>query len=336
MIVVLKQNADKAHIDSLISWLQGKNLQINYSKGESRTILGLIGDTTQLDADMIRALDIVDAVRRIGEPYKKANRKFHPEDTIVKVGNVEIGGGNLTLMAGPSAIENEDQIMAVANATKEAGATILHGGAFTARTSPYEFKGLQEDGITLQKKAGKAYDMPIASEIMDISQLEAFQDVDLFIVGARNMQNYELLKELGKTKKPILLKRAVSATYEELLMSAEYILSEGNPNVILCERGTRSFEPFTKNTLDLSIIPALKLKTHLPVVVDPSRGCGKSELVPALAYAAVAAGADGVMIEVHNNPTAALSNGTQQLKTEEFATVAKKCFAIHKTLNEEV
>ena len=333
MIVILKQNPDKAHVDSLISWLKDKGLDINYSEGKSQTILGLIGDTTQLDADMISALDIVDSVRRIGEPYKKANRKFHPENTVVKVGNTQIGDGALTIMAGPSAIESEEQMTAVAKAAKEAGATLLTGGAFMPRTSPYAFGGLKEEGIRLQKAAGAAYDLPVVTEIMDISQLDSFQDVDLIVVGQRNMQNYELLQALGKTQKPILLKRGVSATYEELLMSAEYILSEGNPNVILCERGTRSFEPFTKNTLDLSIIPALKEKTHLPVVVDPSRACGNYELVPSLAYAAVAAGADGIILDCHPNPASAKADAAQQIKTDTLADVAKKCFEIHELVN---
>lgn len=328
MIVILKKDPDKAQLEAFEQWLLDKDLQIHKSTGSSETIWGLIGDTTRVDEELIAALDIVSSVRRIQEPYKKANRKFHPEDTVVKVGNAQIGGGSLAMIAGPCSVESEEQIMTVAKAVKEAGATMLRGGAFKPRTSPYSFQGLHEEGIRLLKQAGDSVGLPIVSEIMDVTQLDACADVDMLQIGARNMQNFELLKELGKCNKPILLKRGLSATYQELLMSAEYIMAEGNPNVVLCERGIRTYETYTRNTLDLSITPALRSKTHLPIIIDPSHAAGRVDMVPDLSYAAVASGADGLILEVHNNPQRALSDAAQQLTPEGFQKVCKKCFAI--------
>ncbi len=333
MIIILKPNPNPEQLNSLEQWILDKNLQINKSTGSSETIWGLIGDTTQLDEDLISALDIVSSVKRIQEPYKKANRKFHPEDTIVKVGNTQIGGGNLTMIAGPCSIESEEQIFTVAKAVKEAGATMLRGGAFKPRTSPYAFQGMKEEGIKLLKAAGDQYGLPVVSEIMDISQLDACADVDVLQIGARNMQNFELLKELGKCQKPILLKRGLSATYQELLMSAEYIMANGNQNVILCERGIRTYETYTRNTLDVAITPALRSKTHLPIIIDPSHACGRVDMVPDLSYASVASGADGLIIEVHNNPQQAKSDAAQQLNCEQFKEVAKKCFLIKEAIS---
>ncbi len=334
MIVVLKKNPDKEQMKTFEKWLLDKGLQINKSTGSSETIWGLVGDTSRLDEDLIAALDIVSDVRRIQEPYKKANRKFHPEDSVIQVGNTSVGGGSLTMIAGPCSVESEEQIMTAAHAVKAAGATMLRGGAFKPRTSPYAFQGLHEEGIRLLKQAGDEVDLPIVSEIMDVTQLDACADVDVLQIGARNMQNFELLKELGRSDKPILLKRGLCATYQELLMSAEYIMAEGNQNVILCERGIRTFETYTRNTLDLSITPALRSKTHLPIIIDPSHAAGRVHMVPDLSYAAVASGADGLIIEVHPNPQVAKSDAAQQLTCEGFQKVCTKCFAIKEILSE--
>ena len=271
MVVILKNNPDEAQLQSLIHWLETKNIQVTQSLGESNHILGLIGDTSRIDMDLIGALDIVESVRRIQEPYKKANRKFHPDDTVISVKGTTIGNGELALIAGPGAVENEEQMLLIAQEVKAAGATILRGGAFIGRSSPYSFQGLGKEGLDALVKAGDATGMPVISEIMRISQLDYFKDVDIIQVGARNMKNFDLLKELGKSDKPILLKRGLSATYEELLMSAEYVMSQGNTNVILCERGIRTFETYTTNTFDVSTIPVLKSLSHLPVVADPCR-----------------------------------------------------------------
>ena len=320
MIVVLKSNPNRDQLDSLITWLQEKGIIIHTSIGEAHTILGLVGDTSQLDIDLIAALDIVEDVKRVQEPYKNANRKFHPEDTVVKVGNTQIGGGTLTIIAGPCSVESEEQIIEVAQAVKASGATMLRGGAFKPRTSPYSFQGLKEQGLDFLKAARKESGLPICTEIMSADKIERFvEDVDLIQVGARNMQNFELLKELGKTKKPILLKRGLAATIEEWIMSAEYIMAGGNDNVILCERGIRTFEHYTRNTLYLSAIPAVKKLSHLPVVVDPSHAAGLWWMVEPLAKAAIAVGADGLLIEVHNNPECALCDGAQSLRPERFA-----------------
>lgn len=332
MVVILKNNPDEAQLQSLIHWLETKNIQVTQSLGESNHILGLIGDTSRIDMDLIGALDIVDSVRRIQEPYKKANRKFHPDDTVIPVKDTTIGNGELALIAGPGAVENEEQMLQIAQAVKAAGATILRGGAFIGRSSPYSFQGLGKEGLDALVKAGSETGMPVISEIMRISQLDHFKDVDIIQVGARNMKNFDLLKELGKSDKPILLKRGLSATYEELLMSAEYVMSQGNTNVILCERGIRTFETFTTNTFDVSTIPVLKSLSHLPVVADPCHASGRAQLVAPLAAASVAAGADGLMIEVHPDPTHALSDAKQQISPAAFAELAETLKTIRNTV----
>ena len=315
MIIILKANPDPAQLEALIAWLKAKNLEIHASEGESHKILGLVGDTSAMDVDLIAALDIVESVRRVQEPYKKANRKFQPNDTVIKVANTQVGGGNLTIMAGPCSVESEEQILEVARAVKKSGATMLRGGAFKPRTSPYSFQGKGVEGLRLLSLAKKDTGLPIVTELMEIHQLEYFEDVDVIQVGARNMQNFNLLKEVGKQNKPVLLKRGMSATIEELLMSAEYIMSEGNEQVILCERGIRTFETATRNTLDLSAIPVLKKLTHLPIIIDPSHATGKAELVPPMAIATAAAGADGL------------------LRPDVFDDLAKKLFKVHEVIS---
>ncbi|MBR1704771.1 MAG: 3-deoxy-7-phosphoheptulonate synthase [Clostridia bacterium] len=335
MVVILKNNPDEGQLQSLIHWLETKNVQVTQSLGESNHILGLIGDTSHLDMDLIGALDIVESVRRIQEPYKKANRKFHPDDTVIEVGNVTLGGDELVLIAGPGAVESEEQILQIAEVVKAAGAGILRGGAFIGRSSPYSFQGLGEEGLKALAKAGKSTGLPVISEIMQISQLDFFADIDIIQVGARNMKNFDLLKELGKSDKPVLLKRGLSATYEELLMSAEYVMSQGNEKVILCERGIRTFEDYTTNTFDISTIPVLKKLSHLPVVADPSHACGRAALVVPLAAASVAAGADGLMIEVHADPAHARSDAQQQIAPAAFAELAETVRTIRKTVKPE-
>ncbi len=329
MIVILKSNPNRDQLASLISWLQEKGVIVHTIEGTAQTILALVGDTARLDMSLIAALDIVDNVKRVQEPYKNANRKFHPEDTVVKVGNVEIGGGTLTMMAGPCSVESEEQIVEVAKAVKASGATVLRGGAFKPRTSPYSFQGMGAEGLELLKVARAETGLPIVSEVMDISQLHLFEDVDIIQVGARNMQNFNLLRELGNQRKPVMIKRGMCATYEEWLMSAEYVMAGGNMDVILCERGIRTFETFTRNTLDLAAIPVLRHLTHLPIVIDPSHATGKSFLVDPLACGAVATGADGLIIEVHNNPECALCDGPQSLRPEVFDKLAKKLIKLH-------
>ena len=329
MIVVLKPNPNREQLDGLISWLKDKDITVHTSIGATHMILGLVGDTSQLDIDLIAALDIVEDVKRVQEPYKNANRKFHPEDTVVKVGNTQIGGGTLTLMAGPCSVETEDQVVAIAKAVKASGATMLRGGAFKPRTSPYSFQGLGAKGLEYLKVARQETGLPIVTEIMEIGQLPLFQDVDVIQVGARNMQNFNLLKVLGQQEKPVMIKRGMSATYEEWLMSAEYVMAGGNQNVILCERGIRTFETYTRNTLDLAAIPVLRKLTHLPIIIDPSHATGKSFLVDPLATGAVATGADGLLIEVHNDPAHALCDGPQSLRPEAFDKLAKKLIALH-------
>ncbi|MFR4405830.1 MAG: 3-deoxy-7-phosphoheptulonate synthase [Anaerovoracaceae bacterium] len=322
MIIVLKDNPDQKQLDNLVSWLKSMGLDIHFSKGKSATIMGLIGDTASVDIDLINALDIVETVKRVQEPYKNVNRKFHPEDTVVKISeNVKIGGGNFQVMAGPCSVESEEQICLVAEEVKKAGAGVLRGGAFKPRTSPYAFQGMRAEGIELLLEAKEKTGLPIVTEVMDISQLPLFENVDVIQVGARNMQNFELLKELGHLDKPILLKRGLANTLKELLMSAEYIMAGGNERVILCERGIRTFETATRNTLDLAAIPLLKTMTHLPIIVDPSHATGIAGLVKPMAMASTAAGADGIMIEVHNNPAAALCDGAQSLTPKAFADV---------------
>ena len=323
MIAVLKKEATEGQIRNLVGWFEKQGLRVNESKGEYCTVLGLIGDTTAIDIDLLSGLDIIESVTRISDPFKKANRKFHPEDTVVDVGGVKIGGGNFAVMAGPCSVESEEQIIETAKAVKAAGATLLRGGAFKPRTSPYDFQGMKEEGIELLKKAREATGLPIVTEIMGAEQLPLFDDIDCLQVGARNMQNFELLKALGKTDKPILLKRGLSATMKELLMSAEYIMAEGNPNIILCERGIRTYETYTRNTFDLSAIPMLKELTHLPIVADPSHATGRASLIKPMAMAATVSGADGLEIEVHPCPSKARSDGAQSLTFEQFEDVSK-------------
>lgn len=324
MIIVLKQNANQSDIEELTRMIESHNATISRNVGTQSVVLGIIGDTSVIDMDNVMANPSVESVRRIQEPYKKANRKFHPDNTVVTVGNVSFGGTKLPIIAGPCSVESEEQIIEVAKAVKAAGATLLRGGAFKPRTSPYAFQGLRADGIDLLLKAKEATGLPIVTEIMSAIHLPLFEDVDVIQVGARNMQNFELLKELGKLRKPILLKRGLANTIEELLMSAEYIMSEGNDQVILCERGIRTFENYTRNTLDISAIPILKRLSHLPVVVDPSHASGITWLVEPLSKAAIACGADGLIIEVHNDPKHALSDGAQSITPDDFALLMPK------------
>lgn len=328
MIVILKENHDKEQFENLKDWLKSMNIDVHVSLGQRQTVVGLIGDTTIIDADLIRALSIVEDVKLVQEPYKKANRKFHPNNSVIDVGGVKIGGGQLQIIAGPCSIESEEQLCSIAESVKAAGATILRGGAFKPRTSPYAFQGLRAHGLDLLLKAKNLTGLPIVTEVMDLSQLNLFDDVDFIQVGARNMQNFELLKELGRMDKPILLKRGLSSTLQELLMSAEYIMSEGNEKVVLCERGIRTFETATRNTLDLSAIPLLKELTHLPIIIDPSHATGIARLVRPMAIAAAAAGADGLMIEVHNDPPHALCDGVQSLTPEVFAELVQQINSI--------
>ena len=324
MIIAVKNNAPKEQFDNLVSWLEGQNVRVHVSNGDYVTVLGLVGDTSRIDTELLQGLDIVSSVTRISEPYKNANRKFHPHDTVVKVNDeVSIGGDKFAVIAGPCSVESEEQIISVAKSVKAAGANLLRGGAFKPRTSPYDFQGLRAEGLKLLLEAKKETGMPIVTEIMNADHLPLFEDVDVIQVGARNMQNFEMLKELGKTKKPILIKRGLANTLKELLMSAEYVMSEGNENVILCERGIRTFETYTRNTLDISAVPLLMELSHLPIIVDPSHASGISRLVKPLALSAAAAGADGVMIEVHNDPQHALCDGAQSLTPEQFADTAK-------------
>ena len=323
MIIIVKQEHTQQELDHLVQWVKDQGLAVDISKGANSTILGLIGDTSVIDIDLVRSLDIVENVRRIQEPFKCANRKFHPQDTIVDVHGVKFGGEHFQVIAGPCSVETEEQIIEVARAVKAAGATVLRGGAFKPRTSPYSFQGLGGTGLELLLKAKEATGMPIVTEIMSVRHIDLFRDVDIVQIGARNMQNFELLKEVGRMGKPVLLKRGLANTVEEWLMSAEYIMSEGTHDIILCERGIRTFETYTRNTLDLSAIPLLRELTHLPVIVDPSHAAGIARLVRPLSYAAVGVGADGLMIEVHNNPQKALCDGAQSIKPDEFADILK-------------
>ena len=351
MITVLKRNATDEQRNKLIKWLEEQGVFVHVSVGESVTILGLVGDTSSIDMDMLRLLDIVDDVKRISEPYKKSNRRFHPKDTVISVprfdskasaefgvaakgsssvsdGAAKIGGGNFAVIAGPCSVESEEQIVEVAKRVKAAGATMLRGGAFKPRTSPYAFQGMRAEGLELLSIAKKETGLPIVSEIMNENHLDLFEDVDVIQVGARNMQNFELLKALGHVDKPILLKRGLANTLEELLMSAEYIMTGGNENVILCERGIRTFDHHTRNTLDLSAIPALHEMTHLPVIVDPSHSTGRADYVEPMAMAATVCGADGLMIEVHNDPACALCDGGQSLTPDQFDKLMEKVFRL--------
>ncbi len=335
MIAVLKPGASQERTEHLIAWLKEQNLGVHVSVGDFQTVLGLIGNTANVDMDMLQSLDIVEKVTRVSDPFKAAGRKFHPEDTAVELGGAGFGGGHFSLIAGPCSVETEEQIIYVAQEVKRAGAAFLRGGAFKPRTSPYDFQGLGEEGIRLLLEAKRATGLPIVTELMDIRTLPLFEDVDIIQVGARNTQNFDMLKELGKTDKPILIKRGLAGTIKELLMSAEYIMASGNERVILCERGIRTYEStYTRNTLDLSVVPVLKRLTHLPVVVDPSHATGHTYLVESMAMAAAAAGADGIMIEVHNDPPHALCDGAQSLTPGEFAETARKIFRIREAMSE--
>ena len=332
MVVVLKHGVAKESRDQLISWLKNLGLNIHVSEGNYQTILGLVGDTTRVDMDLVSSLDIVDSVKRVTEPFKCCNRKYHPDDTVIQVGDVKIGGGNFCMIAGPCSVETEGQIVAVAKAVKASGANMLRGGAFKPRTSPYDFAGLKAEGLELLKIARQETGLPIVTEIMSITDLPLFDDVDVLQVGARNMQNFDLLRELGKTNKPILLKRGLANTLKELLMSAEYIMASGNEQVILCERGIRTFDDYTRNTLDLAAVPMLHELSHLPVIVDPSHATGINRLVPPMALAATAGGADGLIIEVNNDPINALCDCAQSLRPEQYDELAKKVAEIRKVV----
>ena len=321
MIAVLKPQVQERDIERLTAWLESQGITVHLSRGEFQTVVGLVGDTSKIDGDLLASLEFVDSVKRISDPFKSANRKFHPDDTVVTVGNTSVGGNVFSVIAGPCSVESEEQLIGIAHAVKAAGATMLRGGAFKPRTSPYDFQGLKDEGIRLLLAAKKETGLPIVTEIMNQNHLDLFSDVDVIQVGARNRQNFELLKELGRSDKPILLKRGLSATLKELLMSAEYIMAGGNEKIILCERGIRSYDTYTRNVLDLAAIPVLEELTHLPVIVDPSHATGVSRLVKPMALAAAACGADGLMIEVHNDPQKALCDGAQSLTPDLFADV---------------
>ena len=328
MIVILKHGVDRDMRAPLIEWLKGQNLGVHISEGDYQTVLGLIGDTAHVDMDLIASLGIVDSVKRVTDPFKCCNRKFHPDDTVVEVGETKIGGGHFAMIAGPCSVESEEQIVTVARAVKAAGATMLRGGAFKPRTSPYDFQGLKAEGIELLKIARAETGLPIVTEIMSVEHLPLFEDVDVIQVGARNMQNFDLLRKLGQLRKPILLKRGLANTLKEFLMSAEYIMAGGNEQVILCERGIRTFDDYTRNTLDLAAVPMLRELTHLPIIVDPSHATGRANLVQPMALAAAACGADGLIIEVHNDPMHALCDGAQSLRPEQYAVLAQKVQAV--------
>ena len=332
MIVVLKNGTPPEKREQLIAWLKRLDLQIHVSEGENYTVLGLVGDTSRVDMDLVSSLEIVDAVKRVSEPFKCCNRKFHPDDTVVEIGDVKIGGGHFAMIAGPCSVESEEQIVTIAKAVKAAGADMLRGGAFKPRTSPYDFAGLKAEGLELLRIARKETGLPIVTELMNIMDLDLFEDVDVIQIGARNMQNFDLLRELGKLDKPILLKRGLANTLKELLMSAEYIMASGNERVILCERGIRTFSDYPRNTLDLAAVPMLHELSHLPVVVDPSHSTGIARLVPPMSLAAAAGGADGLIIEVHNDPVHALCDGAQSLRPEEFTALAEKVRAVRKVV----
>ena len=337
MVIILKPRTKEEEIRKLTEELEGQGVKVNPVIGSDLIILGLVGDTSKIDSRKIEANDVVEKVMHVQEPFKKANRLFHPDNSIIKVGNSEIGGNKIAMIAGPCSVESEEQLTFVAEEVKKLGANFLRGGAFKPRTSPYSFQGLKYDGLELLKIAREKTGLPIVTEIMSPYDIEIFErDVDVIQVGARNMQNFDLLNELGKTIKPILLKRGLSATIEEWLMSAEYIMAGGNENVILCERGIRTFETYTRNTLDLSAIPAVKKLSHLPVIVDPSHATGKRFMISPLAKAAIAVGADGLIIEVHNNPEKALCDGPQSIKPEHYETLVKELKAIAAAVGREM
>lgn len=333
MIVVLKPGVDSNNSEQLIYWLKNQGLNVHISKGEFQTVLGLVGDTTRIDMDLIASLGIVDSVKRISDPFKCCNRKFHPEDTIVSVKDVNIGNGNFVMIAGPCSVESEEQIVSIAKSVKESGATMLRGGAFKPRTSPYDFQGLKATGLELLKIARQETGLPIVTELMGVKDIPLFEDVDVIQIGARNMQNFDLLREVGAMHKPVLLKRGLANTLKELLMSAEYIMAGGSDQIILCERGIRTFGDYTRNTLDLAAIPMLRDLTHLPIIVDPSHATGIAKLVPPMAMAAAACGADGLIIEVHNDPMNALCDGAQSLKPDEYADLAQRVKQIREVIS---
>ncbi|MBR6373231.1 MAG: 3-deoxy-7-phosphoheptulonate synthase [Victivallales bacterium] len=334
MIIVIRKGAEQSQIDNLLTLLRSRNIEPNVSKGAHQTVIGCVGDVAHLDPSLIEALDVVESVQRIQEPYKAANRRFHPDSTVIEAGGASLGGGHFSVIAGPCSVESEEQIIQVAQAVKAAGATMLRGGAFKPRTSPYSFQGLGGEGLRMLSAAKKETGLPIVTELMDFKDIELFNDVDVIQIGARNMQNFNLLKEVGSyTKKPVLLKRGMSSTLQELLMSAEYIISSGNPNVILCERGIRTFETATRNTVDLSVVPVLHRLTHLPVIVDPSHGTGYAYLVEPMAVAATAIGADGLIIEVHNDPAHAKCDGVQSQTPQMFAETMQRINAVRSALN---
>ena len=335
MIAVLKKGATDEQRESLCKWFESIGLQCHVSRGEFHTIIGLIGDVSKVDIEMLESLSIIERVTRISDPFKKANRKFHEEPTVVDVAGRRFGGGHFQIIAGPCSVENEEQIITVARAVKASGATLLRGGAFKPRTSPYAFQGLHGEGIKLLLEAKKETGLPIVSEIMNINDLDLFADIDVLQVGARNMQNFDLLRELGRCDKPILLKRGLANTLKELLMSAEYIMAGGNEKVILCERGIRTFDDYTRNTLDLAAVSMLRELTHLPIIVDPSHATGIARLVPPMAMAATASGCDGLIIEVHNDPMHALCDGAQSLRPEEFDKLMGRVKRIRDIITEE-
>ena len=336
MIAIVKAGTSQEGLDQLIDVIEGKGVQTHVIVGENQTIIGLIGDTTRIDPYLLESMDQVEAVRRVSEPFKKANRKFHPDDTVIEVGGVKIGGkGNFVVMAGPCSVESEEQCMIIAEAVKKYGAAIFRGGAFKPRTSPYSFQGLGKEGIDILSAVKRAYGLPIVTEIMDARDLDLFSDVDILQVGARNMQNFTLLKELGRSKTPVLLKRGMAATLDELLMSAEYIMSEGNENVMLCERGIRTFETRTRNTFDVSAIPVLRELTHLPIIADPSHATGYTRFVTPVACAATAAQADGLEVEVHHDPAHAASDGAQALLPDQFGDMMRRVGIIRSAVTAE-
>lgn len=328
MIVVLKPGTSEEKRNQLVNWIEKQGLEVHMSVGKTQTLLGMVGDTSRIDKDLIECLDIVDTVKVVSDPFKLGNRKFHPADSVIEVGEAKFGGGNFVMIAGPCSVESEDQIVNIAKAVKASGATMLRGGAFKPRTSPYDFQGLKADGLELLKIARAETGLPIVSEVMGTEDLDLFEDIDMIQIGARNMQNFNLLKAVGKLNKPVLLKRGLAATLKEFLMSAEYIMAGGNSQVVLCERGIRTFGDYTRNTLDLAAIPMLKKLTHLPIIVDPSHATGVAELVRPMALASAACKADGLIIEVHNDPMNALCDGAQSLRPEEFDTLAQDVKAI--------
>lgn len=333
MILVLKPGTSDEQRENLTKWLKTQNVDVHTSVGVYQTVLGLVGDIKKIDADLLEGLDIVEAVKRVSEPFKEANRKFHPDDSVIDIAGRKIGGGNFQIIAGPCSVESEEQICAIAEDVKAAGAGLLRGGAFKPRTSPYDFQGLRAEGLELLSKAKKQTGLPIVTEIMSADHLPLFEDIDVIQVGARNMQNFELLKELGKCGKPILLKRGLANSIKELLTSAEYIMAGGNEDIILCERGIRTYEGYTRNTLDLSAVPVIHNLSHLPIIIDPSHATGHANLVPSMALAAAAAGADGLIIEVHNDPIHALCDGAQSLTPAQFAELSKKITAVREALS---